>query len=119
MSRWMCSTSKTRKAETMRIGFIGLGTMGAFMAANLQKSQYKLMVLDVRREAAAKHLDAGAEWGATPRAIAEQCDVVFTSLPGPPEVEAVVFGKDGILEGARPGLAYFDLSTNSQAMMRR
>jgi 3-hydroxyisobutyrate dehydrogenase-like beta-hydroxyacid dehydrogenase len=103
----------------MKIGFIGLGTMGAFMAANLQKSQYKLVVLDVRREAAAKHIEAGAEWAATPKSIAEQCDVVFTSLPGPPEVEAVVFGPDGILAGARPGLAYFDLSTNSQALMRR
>lgn len=103
----------------MKIGFIGLGTMGAFMAANLQKSQYKLVVLDVRREAAAKHIDAGAEWGTTPKAIAEQCDVVFTSLPGPPEVEAVVFGPDGILAGAHPGMAYFDLSTNSQALMRR
>lgn len=103
----------------MKIGFIGLGTMGAFMAANLQKSQYKLVVLDVRREAAAKHLEAGAEWGATPKAIAEQCDVVFTSLPGPPEVEAVVFGPDGLLAGAHPGMAHFDLSTNSQALMRR
>jgi 3-hydroxyisobutyrate dehydrogenase len=45
--------------------------------------------------------------------------VVFTSLPGPPEVEAVVFGPDGILAGAHPGMAYFDLSTNSQALMRR
>jgi 3-hydroxyisobutyrate dehydrogenase len=103
----------------MKIGFIGLGTMGAFMAANLQKSQYKLMVLDVRKDAAQRHLDAGAEWATTPKQIAEQCDVVFTSLPGPPEVEAVVFGPDGLLAGARPGLAYFDLSTNSQAMMRR
>ncbi len=103
----------------MKIGFIGLGTMGAFMAANLQKSQYKLMVLDVRKDAAQRHLDAGAEWATTPKQIAEQCDVVFTSLPGPPEVEAVVFGPDGLLAGARPGLAYFDLSTNSQTLMRR
>ncbi len=103
----------------MKVGFIGLGTMGAFMAANLQKSQHKLVVNDARRGAAQLHLDAGADWADTPRAIAEQCDVVFTSLPGPPEVEAVVFGQDGILEGARPGLAYFDLSTNSQALMRR
>jgi 3-hydroxyisobutyrate dehydrogenase len=103
----------------MKIGFIGLGTMGAFMAANLQKSQYKLMVLDVRKEAAQRHLDAGAEWATTPKQIAELCDVVFTSLPGPPEVEAVVFGPDGILAGAKPGLAYFDLSTNSQSLMRR
>jgi 3-hydroxyisobutyrate dehydrogenase len=103
----------------MKIGFIGLGTMGAFMAANLQKSQYKLVVTDIRRDAAKQHLENGAEWAATPREIAEQCDLVFTSLPGPPDVEGVVFGKDGLLEGAHPGMAYFDLSTNSQAMMRR
>lgn len=103
----------------MKIGFIGLGTMGAYMAANLQKSQHRLVVNDVRKGAAEEHLGAGAEWADTPRAVAEQCDVVFTSLPGPPEVEAVVFGPGGLLEGARPGLAYFDLSTNSQALMRR
>jgi 3-hydroxyisobutyrate dehydrogenase len=103
----------------MKIGFIGLGTMGASMAANLQKSQYRLVVNDARKAAAEEHLAAGAEWAATPREVAEQCDVVFTSLPGPPEVEAVVFGPDGIAAGAHPGMAYFDLSTNSQALMRR
>ena len=103
----------------MRIGFIGLGTMGASMAANLQKAQHRLVVNDVRKGAAEGHIGAGAEWADTPRAVAERCDVVFTSLPGPPEVEAVVFGEGGLLEGARPGLAYFDLSTNSQALMRR
>lgn len=103
----------------MKIGFIGLGTMGASMAANLQKSQYKLVVNDMRKAAADGHVAAGAEWAATPREVAEQCDVVFTSLPGPPEVEAVVFGPDGIAAGAHPGMAYFDLSTNSQSMIRR
>lgn len=103
----------------MKIGFIGLGTMGGHMAANLQKAGHKLVVHDVNRAAAESHLAAGAEWADTPRAVAERSDVVFTSLPGPPEVEAVVFGKDGLLEGVRQGLAYFDLSTNSQALMRR
>ena len=103
----------------MKIGFIGLGTMGSSMAANLQKAQHLLVVNDVRKEAAEAHIGAGAEWADTPRAVAERCDVVFTSLPGPPEVEAVVFGEDGLLQGARPGMAYFDLSTNSQALMRR
>ena len=103
----------------MKIGFIGLGTMGSSMAANLQKSRHRLVVNDVHKVAAEAHIGAGAEWADTPRAVAERCDVVFTSLPGPPEVEAVVFGEDGLLEGARPGMAYFDLSTNSQALMRR
>jgi len=103
----------------MKIGFIGLGTMGAFMAASLQKSQYKLVVTDIRRDAAKRHLENGAEWADTPKSVAEQCDIVFTSLPGPPDVEKVVFGTDGLLAGAHAGMAYFDLSTNSQAMVRR
>ncbi len=103
----------------MKIGFIGLGTMGSSMAASLQRAGHRLVVNDVRKEAAKAHIGAGAEWADTPRAVAERCDVVFTSLPGPPEVEAVVFGEDGLLEGARPGMAYFDLSTNSRALMRR
>ena len=89
----------------MKIGFIGLGTMGAFMAASLQKSQYKLVVTDIRRDAAKRHLENGAEWADTPKSVAEQCDIVFTSLPGPPDVEKVVFGADGLLAGAHAGMA--------------
>lgn len=103
----------------MKVGFIGLGTMGAFMAANLQKAGHDLVIHDVRREAGANRLAAGAVWAETPKAVAEQCEVIFTSLPGPKEVEAVVFGADGILAGIRQGAAYFDLSTNSQALVRR
>ncbi len=73
----------------MKIGFIGLGTMGRHMASNLMKGGYELVVNDVRREAAAPHLKAGATWADTARAVAEATDVVFTSLPGPVEVEAV------------------------------
>ena len=103
----------------MKVGFIGLGTMGAFMAANLQKAGHQLVINDVRREAGANRLAAGAIWAETPKAVAEQCDIIFTSLPGPKEVEPVVFGPDGILAGVKPGAAYFDLSTNSQALVRR
>jgi 3-hydroxyisobutyrate dehydrogenase len=103
----------------MRIGFIGLGTMGAFMAGNLQKAGYALVVHDVRREAGANRLAAGAVWAETPRAVAEQSDVIFTSLPGPKEIEPVVFGEDGILAGVKPGVPYFDLSTNAQALVQR
>ena len=105
--------------KTTRIGFIGLGTMGAHMAANLQKSGYALVVHDLHRQAAGTHIENGATWAATPREVAEQSDVVFASLPAPPDVEAVVFGADGVLEGAHAGMAFFDLSTNSQAMAKR
>jgi 3-hydroxyisobutyrate dehydrogenase len=103
----------------MKVGFIGLGTMGAFIAANLQKAGYELVIHDVRREAGANRLAAGATWAETPRAVAEQSDIVFTSLPGPAEVEPVMFGADGVIAGVKPGMAVFDLSTNSQALVRR
>jgi 3-hydroxyisobutyrate dehydrogenase-like beta-hydroxyacid dehydrogenase len=103
----------------MQVGFIGLGTMGASMAANLQKAGYRLIVHDMRREAAARHIAAGAAWADTPRELAAAADVMFTSLPGPPEVEVVALGRDGLIEGIRNGAAYFDLSTNSRAMVQK
>jgi 3-hydroxyisobutyrate dehydrogenase len=103
----------------MEIGFIGLGIMGGKMAANLQKADYRLVVHDARREAAAPHLAAGALWADSPRQVAEAADVVFTSLPGPTEVEAVALGEGGLLAGMRPDGAYFDLSTNSPSVVRR
>jgi 3-hydroxyisobutyrate dehydrogenase-like beta-hydroxyacid dehydrogenase len=103
----------------MKVGFIGLGTMGAKMAANLQKAGYQLVVYDLRREAAGSHLAAGAVWADTPRQVAEASDVVFTSLPGPVEVEHTALGEAGLLAGMRSGGAYFDLSTNSPEVVRR
>jgi 3-hydroxyisobutyrate dehydrogenase len=103
----------------MRIGFIGLGTMGASMASNLQKAGHDLHVNDLRRAAAAPHLAAGAVWKDTPREVAEAVEVVFTSLPGPAEVESVALGAAGLIHGMRPGAPYFDLTTNSPTLMRR
>ena len=62
----------------MQVGFIGLGIMGASMAANLQKAGYQLVVHDVRRDNAAAHLEAGARWAESAREVGEASDVVFT-----------------------------------------
>ena len=103
----------------MKVGFIGVGTMGASMALNCMKGGNTLTVHDTRQEAAKPHVAEGATWAASPRATAEGAEVVFTSLPGPKEVEAVALGKDGLLEGMKSGTAWFDLSTNDPNLMRR
>jgi 3-hydroxyisobutyrate dehydrogenase len=103
----------------MKIGFIGLGTMGRHMASNLIKAGHALVVHDVRKEAAGPHLAAGAVWAGSAQTVAEASEVVFTSLPGPVEVEAVALGEPGLLGGLGAGKTYFDLSTNSPTLVRK
>jgi len=103
----------------MQVGFIGLGTMGAGMAANLRKGGHSLVIHEARRAAAEPFLAEGAQWAESPRKVAEAAEVVFTSLPGPPEVEAVALGANGLVQGLRKGGAFFDLSTNSPTVVRR
>ena len=100
----------------MRVGFIGLGLMGGSMALNARAGGHELIVHDVRRDAAAPHLKAGASWAAGAREVAEAAEIVFTSLPGPREVEAVA---EGLIAGMRQGTPWFDLSTNSPTVVRR
>ena len=101
----------------MRIGFIGLGTMGSSMALNARtKGGHDLIVHDLRPEAAAPHLAAGAKWAESPAAAGRDADIVLTSLPGPRDVEAVA---EGQLQTMRRGVPWFDLSTNSPSVIRR
>ena len=102
----------------MQVGFIGLGTMGGAMAANLAAAGHDLIINDLDRARGATLEADGATWTDTPADVAASSDVVFTSLPGPAEVERVALGPGGLMEGAREGLAYFDLSTNSPTVMR-
>ena len=92
--------------------------MGGPIAMNLLKAGHELTVSDIRREAAAAHLAAGATWADTAKAVAGQSELTFTSLPGPPEVEAVALGPDGVIEGAAESSIYVDLSTNSPTLIR-
>lgn len=103
----------------MRIGFIGLGTMGASMALNIRARGFDVVVHDLRREAAAPHLQAGCDWSDSIEQLARGCDLVFTSLPGPKEVEAIALGDKGLLASMRAGTAWFDLSTGSPTLARR
>ena len=103
----------------MKVGFIGLGNMGNPMATNLARVGHELTVHDLRREAATNLLEMGANWADSPRDAVPGNDVVFTSLPVPRDVDAVVLGENGILEGATPNTVYMDLSTNSPTSIRR
>ena len=107
----------------MKLGFIGTGNMGNPMAANLIRAGHQLTVHDLRREAATNLLEMGAQWVDSPKEAVPGNEVVFTSLPVPRDVEAVVLGENGILEGAAESstesLIYVDLSTNSPTVVRR
>jgi len=100
----------------MKVGFIGIGTMGGHMALNVRAKGYDVTVHDMREAAAGPHLKAGCKWANSAREIAETSDVVFTSLPGPKEVQLV--GEE-LLAGMRKGTAWFDLSTNSPTVVRK
>ncbi|KPM54401.1 3-hydroxyisobutyrate dehydrogenase [Frankia sp. R43] len=102
----------------MRVGFIGLGGMGSGMALNLRAAQYDLVVHDLHRESAAEHEAAGATWADTVSDLARSVDMVFTSLPGPQEMQEVGLGPDGLLGALRPGAVWFDLTTNSPTVVR-
>jgi len=90
-------------ANDIVVGFVGLGTMGGKMATNILKAGYKVVVHDLHLQSAGHHLQAGAEWADTPRALAERSDVIFTSLPEPADVERVSLGADGLIEGVKRG----------------
>src|SRR3954447_4400669 len=108
-----------QNADDVVVGFVGLGTMGGRMVTNLQKAGYKVVVHDLQRQSASHHLQAGAEWAASPRELAEKPDVILGSLPEPADVERVTQGADGLIEGVRKDPAYFDLSTNAQSMVKK
>jgi 3-hydroxyisobutyrate dehydrogenase-like beta-hydroxyacid dehydrogenase len=101
------------------VGFIGLGIMGGPMAINLLKSGYRLVVNDVRRSAADAHIRTGAIWAETPREVATQSEVIFSCLPSLSAIESVALNEHGIIQGIRPGHAYFEMSTNSPELVKR
>jgi 2-hydroxy-3-oxopropionate reductase len=101
------------------IGFIGLGIMGRPMAKNLLKAGYPLVVHSRSRGPVDEIASAGAKVGSSPRDVAAQSDVLITMLPNSPDVELVALGRDGIIEGARPGLLFVDMSTISPIVSKK
>lgn len=103
----------------MKIGFIGTGHMGNPMAKNLLAAGQELVVNDAFPQACANLIELGATWADSPKQVAEQCGVVFTSLPGPRQVDEVVLADNGLFAGAKPGTIHVDLSSNSISAVRR
>jgi 3-hydroxyisobutyrate dehydrogenase len=102
----------------MKVGFIGIGTMGGHMAYNLCKAEYEVSVHDLNRDLSKRHIEVGATWADSVKAIAAHNDVIMTSLPGPKEVQDVALKAEGLLANMKPGTVWFDLSTNSVTVVR-
>jgi len=102
----------------LKVGYIGLGLMGKSIARNILKAGFALVVHNRSRTAVDELTAEGASPAASPAEVARQVDVVFTNLPDTPDVEKVVLGADGILEGAHPGLIWVDNSTIRPAAAR-
>ena len=100
----------------MKVGFIGLGRMGAPMAGNILAAGHDLLVHDVRPEAAAGLLAAGAAWAGSPGQAGTGRDAVITMLPGPSQVAEVLAGPSGLLAGLPAGAAWIDMSTSVPAV---
>jgi 2-hydroxy-3-oxopropionate reductase len=100
------------------VGFIGLGIMGRPMARNVLKGGFSLVVYDLLPEPVQELTTAGALSAPSPRALAQQVDVVLLCLPDSPDVRAALHGSDGVLAGTRPGQLIVDMSTISPVVAR-
>lgn len=101
-----------------KIGFIGLGIMGKPMSKNLLKAGYELVVCDVFQVAVDEIVAAGATAAATPKAVAEQADIIITMLPNSPHVKQVILGENGVIEGAKKGAIVIDMSSIAPLVSR-
>lgn len=105
-------------ARNEKVGFIGVGNMGAALCGHLLDAGYDVTVFDLSQE----HVDAMVAKGATQSPsiaeLSQACDVIFTALPGPPQVREVALAEDGIIAHAKSGATYVDLTTNSPEVTR-
>ncbi|MFC2020933.1 NAD(P)-dependent oxidoreductase [Chloroflexota bacterium] len=102
-----------------KVGFIGLGEMGKWMALNVAKEDFLLTVHDINPDSVKELAESGASVAHNPAAVAEDTECVLLSLPDTRAVEAVIYGENGLINGLRPGSILVDLSTiNYKATIR-
>jgi len=102
-----------------KIGFIGLGVMGASMAGHLRAAGHSLGVYNRTKAKAKALIDAGAIWYDSVAELAAQSDFIFTMVGFPAEVEELYFGEKGLIASARPGTILIDTTTSSPALSKR
>lgn len=105
-------------SPSLKIGYIGLGLMGKSMARNILKAGFPLVVHNRSQAAVTELVAEGAERATSSAEVASGVDIIFTNLPDSPDVELVVLGPEGIIDGAHPGLIYVDNSTIKPATTR-
>ena len=106
-------------AEIKKIGFIGLGNVGAKLAGSILRNKFDLTVRDIDEETAQPFLDDGAKWGESPKQMAEECDLVITCLPSPKICASVMEEKNGLLEGLGENKIWAEMSTTDVEEVKR
>ena len=103
----------------MKVGFVGLGNVGAKLAGSLLRNEVDLVVRDLNVEAAQNLLDNGANWADSPKEMAEKCDLVITCLPSPAICAEVMEAPEGVIAGLSPGKIWLEMSTTDESEVRR
>ncbi len=103
----------------MRVGFIGLGHVGAKLAGSLLRNKFDLIVRDIDRTAAGTLIKAGASWADSGRELAETCDVIITCLPSPTVSAEVMEAEDGVIAGLSDGKIWMEMSSSDEAEVKR
>ncbi|MGB5911641.1 MAG: NAD(P)-dependent oxidoreductase [Promethearchaeia archaeon] len=102
-----------------KIGWIGTGVMGKSMCMHILKAGYEIFVYNRTKEKARELIKAGAKWCSSPKEVAKQCDIIFTIVGFPQDVEEVYLGENGILAGIEKGAILVDMTTSEPTLAQR
>jgi 3-hydroxyisobutyrate dehydrogenase len=114
----MPASENSATLPSLRLGWVGIGVMGASMAGHLLAAGFPLTVFTRTRAKAEGLLDRGAVWADSPAGVAQAADVVFTMVGFPDDVRAVYFGPEGLVAAARPGTILVDMTTTEPSLAR-
>lgn len=102
-----------------KVGFIGTGVMGKSMARHLMKAEYQVFVYTRTKEKAMDLLEEGAIWRENAAELASEADIIITMVGYPNDVEEIYLGEDGLLNNAKPGTYFIDMTTSTPTLAKR